>query len=136
VNADKTITYDHNGSATTFDSFKYKVTIDGGCSAIASVEIGILASGGGSGDTGPYPVDLEYGSISCASVCSNYPGGNSGTFYVDVGSAQSGGVFAISSKIYTDSAGNNPAPAYFYTDGTDCRPVSGQGDLGVTTGCS
>jgi len=37
---------------------------------------------------------------------------------------------------YTDSAGNNPAPAYFYTDGTDCRPVSGQGDLGVTTGCS
>lgn len=136
VNADKTITYDHNGSATTFDSFKYKVTIDGGCSAIASVEIGILASGGGSGSTGPYPVDLEYGSISCASVCSNYPGGNSGTFYVDVGSAQSGGVFAISSKIYTDSAGNNPAPAYFYTDGTDCRPVSGQGDLGVTTGCS
>jgi hypothetical protein len=135
VNADKTITYDHDGSATTFDSFQYKVTKDGACSAIASVEIGILASGGG-GDTGPYPVDLEYGSISCASVCSNYPGGNSGTFYVDVGSAESGGVFAISSKIYTDAAGNNPAPAYFYTDGTDCRPVSGQGDLGVTTGCS
>ena len=106
VNVDKTITYDHNGSATTFDSFKYKVTIDGGCSAIATVEIGILASGGGSGDTGPYPVTLEYGSISCASVCNLYPGGNSGTFYVDVGSAQSGGVFAISSKIYTDAAGN------------------------------
>ena len=136
VNVDKTITYDHNGSATTFDSFQYKVTKEGACSAIATVEIGILASGGGSGSTGPYPVTLEYGSVSCAVVCSNYPGGQSGTFYVDVGSAQSGGVFAISSKIYTDAAGNNPAPAYFYTDGTDCRPVSGQGDLGVTTGCS
>jgi len=93
-------------------------------------------NGGNGGSTTYYPVTLEYGSISCASVCSNYPGGNSGTFYVDVGSTESGGVFAISSKIYTDSAGNNPAPAYFYTDGTDCRPVSGQGDLGETTGCN
>ena len=137
VNTDKTITYDHNGSATTFDSFQYKVTKDGACSAIATVEIGILSSGGGGGgNTGPYPVTLEYGSISCASVCSNYPGGNSGTFYVDVGSAQSGGVFAISSKIYTDAAGTTNAPSYFYTDGTDCRPVDGSGNLGVTSGCS
>lgn len=81
-----------------------------------------------------YPVTLEYGSVDCATVCANYGSNPSGTFYVDVGSGGSG-VFAISTKIYTDAAGTTPAPANFYTDGTDCRPADGVGNLGTTTGC-
>jgi len=81
-----------------------------------------------------FPIVLEYGSISCAAVCSNFGANNSGTFYVDVGTP-SGGVFALSTKIYLDSAGTSFAPSFFYTDGTECRPVDGNGNLGITSGC-
>ena len=64
----------------------------------------------------------------------NFGANNSGTFYVDVGTP-SGGVFALSTKIYLDSAGTSFAPSFFYTDGTECRPVDGNGNLGITSGC-
>ena len=127
VNANNTITYDHDDSATTSDSFTYKVTKDGACSAIATVSIGIL-------ETTPTPpsttsITLEYGSVDCSTVCSNYGSNPSGTFYMNAGA------FGVATVLYTDSAGTTYAPAYFYTDGTDCRPVDGSGNLGTSTSC-
>jgi len=89
----------------------------------------------GSTPTEYYAVTLEYGSVSREVVCANFGSNPSGTFYVDVGSPGSG-VFAISSFIYLDPLGANPAPAYFYTDGTDVRDADGSGNLGATSGCS
>ena len=133
VNGNNTITYTHNGGSTNFDSFVYQVSKGGDCFSRATVTLGILSSNPSSPTT--YAVTLEYGSVDCATVCSNFGSNPSGTFYVDVGD-QNGGVFAISSKIYTDSAGTSFAPSYFYTNGVECRPVDGSGNLGVTTGCS
>lgn len=127
VNANNTITYDHDNSATTSDSFTYKVTKDGSCSAIATVSVGILESTPNPPST--TSITLEYGSVNCSTVCSNYGSNPSGTFYMNAGA------FGVATKLYTDSAGTTYAPAYFYTDGTECRPVDGSGNLGTSTNC-
>jgi len=127
VNANNTITYDHDNTATTSDSFTYKVTKDGSCFAIATVSIGIEESPTNPPST--TSITLEYGSVDCATVCSNYGSNPSGTFFMDAG------VFGVATKLYTDSAGLNNAPANFYTNGTECRPVDGSGNLGTSTNC-
>jgi hypothetical protein len=75
---------------------------------------------------GPYT--LEYGSVSPATVCSNFGNNPSGSFYFDVPN------FSIASVIYTDLLGNT-APAFFYTDGTEVATVDGGGQVTARQSC-
>jgi hypothetical protein len=78
-----------------------------------------------------FEIQLEFGSISCEQVCSNYGmgGNNSGTFYIDEEA------FGIAGFIYTDPEGTNPAPPNFYTNGSICRASDGFGALQPSVPC-
>jgi hypothetical protein len=73
-------------------------------------------------------ITLEYGSVDCSTVCSNFGSNPSGTFYMNDSN------FLLATKLYTD-LGFTEAPANFYTDGTNCRPVDGSGNLGTASSC-
>jgi hypothetical protein len=77
-----------------------------------------------------YTITLESGSVDCATVCANYGSGPSGTLYGD------GATLGLSSYLYKSYDINDPAEAYFYTDGTDCRAANSSGLLGSTTSCA
>lgn len=100
------------------------------CACSGSVSV----SGGGSGayyeigSCGLYQIDLEYGSVDCATVCSNYGSNPSGTFFIDNSN------FLLANYIYTDTS-FTPAPANYYTDGTNCRPATSTGALGSSSSC-
>ena len=76
-----------------------------------------------------YSVTLEYGTVDCTTVCNNYGSNLSGTFWLDEAN------FSIASKIYQSNNVNDPANAWFYTDGTECRAADGSGNLGSSSSC-
>ena len=88
-------------------------------------------SGSNSESNSLFEIQLEFGSIDCETVCSNYGTGanNSGTFYIDESS------FGAAGFIYLDPQGQDPSPPNFYTDGVICRSSDGFGALQSSTPC-
>jgi len=110
-------------SVSIAEDFGFSVCALSGSAFVTSASGGITE-----GDQCYYPFTLEYGSVSCSSVCSNYPGGNSQLVYLNEPS------FAIATSIYSDLVGT-PADANFWTDGNICRESDGFGDLGTSSTC-
>jgi hypothetical protein len=138
-------TYYHNGSGSTPSAGDNVYSDSGGSSALSAGYYKLNTSGSNdvikvnaNGQVEPgWPqsiciytsITLEYGSVDCSTVCSNYGSNPSGTFYMDAGA------FGVSTKLYKDSAGQEYADANFYTNGTECRPVDGSGNLGTSSNC-
>jgi hypothetical protein len=112
---------DHNQSIA--EDFGFSV-----CALSGSAFVNSASGNVEEGEQCYYPFTLEYGSVSCSSVCSAYPGGNSQLVYLNESS------FLLATVIYKDLVGT-PADANFWTDGTDCRESDGFGVLGTATSC-